>query len=131
MSRSHGLRFLAFSMAGAVATGVHYAVLVAGVRLAGQNPVRASVLGAACGAVVSYLLNYHLSFRSSADHRNAAARFIAMAGLGFALNYAFMYFLTNTCGTHYLVAQMLATLLVLGVNYLLSAHWVFSRRQTG
>lgn len=129
MSR-HGLRFLAFSMAGAGATGAHYAVLVAGVQLAGFAPLHASVFGAACGALVSYLLNYHLTFRSTAAHRSAAARFIAMAGLGFALNYALMYMFTVAFRIHYLAAQAATTLLVLGVNYLLSARWVFTGGRT-
>ena len=85
--------------------------------------------GAALGAICNYVLNYHFNFRSTRRHREALPRFLAMAGIGIALN-GFIVAALSKAGLHYLLAQATATVLVLSMNFLVSRTWIFVNRNT-
>ena len=121
-------RFLLFSLFGAAATAVHYTILMLGVQALDADPVVASTCGAVFGALVSYVLNYHVTFCATAAHRVVLARFLGMVVLGLALNMLCMHALVDVLNTYYMAAQVLTTLLVLVSNYLISAKWVFMER---
>ncbi|MDW7710843.1 MAG: GtrA family protein [Deferrisomatales bacterium] len=116
-------QFLVFSAVGTVGTAVHFAVLVGLVQAARTNPVPASVAGFVVGALVNYLLNYHVTFRSRKRHGGALVRFftVALAGLGW--NTVIMFVATRWA--HYLLSQMLATAAVLVWNFLCNRFWTF------
>lgn len=117
-------QFLSFATVGAFSTATHYATLIAGVSL-GVDPVAASALGWTIGAVASYLLNYHLTFRSPLGHRQAAPRFALVAAIGLLLNTLLMAVQVGPLGLHYLVAQTIATGTILCCNFVLSRTWAF------
>lgn len=119
-------RFLLFSLVGGAATAAHYAVLLVFVHVLAADPVRASALGAGCGALVSYVLNYHVTFCATAAHQRVLPRFFVMVTIGFALNFLLMLAFVDMLGLHYLLAQVVTTLLVLAVNYAISVQWVFA-----
>ena len=121
-------QFLSFATVGACGTVTHYATLIAGVSL-GLDPVTASALGWSLGAVVNYLLNYHLTFRSRLAHRQAAPRFALIAAIGLLLNTLLMAVQIGPLGVHYLVAQVFATGIILCFNFLLSRSWAFRESQ--
>lgn len=123
--RAQARRFLAFAAVGAAAAVVHYAVLVALVELSGIAPVPGSVMGFLSGAVVSYFLNYHLTFHSSKRHREALSKFLTVAGSGFVLNGLLMTLLVNVLDVPYLLAQMAVTGLLLFWHYALNVIWTF------
>lgn len=118
-------RFTAYATVGVVGTAAQYLVLIVLVQAMAAAPVPASLAGYVAGAVVNYWLNHRLTFRSKAPHGRAAPRFLAVAGLGFVLNAGIMQLLVNAAGLHYLASQLVATGLVLVVNYLANAHWSF------
>ena len=118
-------QFLSFAAVGAVGTAAHYATLIAGVTL-GLGPVIASALGCTVGAAVNYVLNYHVTFRSSLAHTQSAPRFAAIAAASLLLNTLLMAVGVDQLGLHYLVAQILATGIVLCSNFALSRFWAFS-----
>jgi putative flippase GtrA len=117
-------QFLSFATVGACNTATHYATLIAGVAL-GIDPVSASALGWSLGAVVSYSLNYHLTFRSRLAHRQAAPRFALVAAIGLLLNTLLMAVQIGPLGMNYLVAQVVATGTILCCNFVLSRSWAF------
>jgi putative flippase GtrA len=119
-------QFLAFAAVGACGTVTHYATLIAGVSL-GIDPVAASALGWTLGAVVNYSLNYRFTFRSGLSHREAAPRFAVVAAIGLLLNTLLMATFIRM-GLHYLIAQVIATGVVLCCNFLLSRVWAFRER---
>ena len=111
-----------------MATAVHYAVLLALVELAGMPPAPSAVMGALCGAVAAYAINRSITFTSStASHQQALPRFMLIAAAGAALNGALVWVGNHWLGWHYLVAQALATVLVLGLTYRLNRSWTFAR----
>ena len=120
--------FLRYFLAGGMATAVHYAVLLALVELAGMPPAPSAVIGALCGAVAAYAINRSITFTAStASHQQALPRFMLIAAAGAALNGVLVWGGVQWLAWHYLVAQALATVLVLGLTYRLNRSWTFAR----
>ncbi|RME64725.1 MAG: GtrA family protein [Alphaproteobacteria bacterium] len=122
-------RFGKFAGVGAVATLVHYALLVACVELAAWNPVSASVAGYIAGALVNYLVNFYLTFAGRTRHGRAALRFCAVVLVGLALNAALMAVLTPLLAPYYVLAQIITTGGVLASNFILNDIWSFKRTE--
>src|SRR4051812_9397135 len=117
--------FIMFGFVGAIATATHFACLALLVEGRLLDPVPASCLGAAAGAVVSYCLNYRFTFRSSQQHRVAIPRFVITAAIAFALNGAILAAIMWASTLHYLAAQALTTLAVMTVTYATARWWIF------
>jgi putative flippase GtrA len=117
-------RFLSYTGIGAIATALHYAVLVACVEAAGWPAYLGSGVGAVAGAQLAYAGNRHFTF----GHRGAIAaswpRFMATALVGALLGMAIVA-LGVRLGVHYLIAQMLATLASLVLTFAINRAWTF------
>lgn len=118
-------QFLAFSAVGAVGTAFHYATLVALVELLDFSPLAATTFGFLVGATVNYTLNYRLTFRSRARHADTLPRFFVVGLAGACLNAAIMAAGVRWAALPYLVVQLIATALVLGVNFAGARLWAF------
>ncbi len=117
-------RFVRYTTVGAIATALHYALLVLGVEGFGWPAYAASGFGAVVGAQVAYAGNRWLTFA----HRGAVGaswpRFQATALLGAALGMAIVA-LGVALGLHYLIAQGLATLTSLVLTFAINRAWTF------
>lgn len=122
------MTFFWYALAGGAATAVHYAVLLVLVEVFGLSPApAAAACGALSGAFVSYLINRQLTFSgTSARHQQALPRFLLIAVVGAALNGALVWAGVHLLAWHYLAAQALATVLVLGLTYRLNRSWTFA-----
>lgn len=119
--------FARYTLAGGIATAVHYAVLLALVEVLHLPPAPAAAIGALCGAAVAYVGNRRFTFTdTTAAHSRALPRFLLVAVVGAALNGLIVWVGNNVLGWHYLFAQALATLLVLFLTYRLNRHWTFA-----
>ena len=118
-------QFLRFATVGGIATAIHYLILVVLVQAANMNAVWASTIGFIISAVCNYLLNYRFTFRSNVEHRLAVIKFFIVAGVGLILNSLTMLILTEYMGVHYLLAQVLATGIVLLWNFTGNRLWTF------
>nr|WP_116603984.1 GtrA family protein [uncultured Albidiferax sp.] len=123
-------QFLRFVNSGAIGTAVHYTLLWLLVNQWAVQPVWASTAGAVAGAATIYGLNYVWTFASDLPHRRTLPRFIAIALTSMLLNLAIMYALTKGLQLHYLLAQVVATGVCLGLNYLASRYWAFKPTTT-
>ncbi len=122
------MQFFWYTVAGGIATAVHYAVLIALVELLGYPAAPSAAFGTLCGAAVSYLLNRRITFAfSSAGHGQALPRFMAIALLGALLNGLLVWLGVQQLGWHYLLAQALATVLVMGLTFRLNRLWTFAQ----
>jgi putative flippase GtrA len=120
-------RFLVFSAVGVVGTVAHYLVLVLLHEFLGIGPVIASALGFIVGALVNYLLNYHVTFQSNASHGAAAPRFYTIATVGFLLNVVVMWLMSQHFKIHYIGSQLVATGLVLAWGFAGNSVWTFGK----
>lgn len=124
MKPSASVALLRYGAVGAIATAVHYALLALGVELAALPAWLASGLGAVGGAQVAFVGNRRFTF----GHRGAPAapwlkfQLTALFGALFGMG---VVGLGVHAGWHYLAAQVLATLLVVGVTFLINRHWTF------
>jgi putative flippase GtrA len=118
-------RFLAFSLVGAFATGLHYLLLVFLVELIGISPIVSSATAFCFSAACNYLCNYHFTFRSGKKHVNAATKFAVVALLGLALNTVVISAVLKLYNPHYLWAQAWATGTVLIWTFSANSFWTF------
>jgi putative flippase GtrA len=117
-------QFIKFAAIGALGTICHYILLIVMVSKFGQSPVLATSCGALLGAIINYVLNRSLTFRSSRKHREALPRFLLLATIGLVLNGLIMASLIDL-GMFYLMAQLIATGFILLFNYFVSRVWIF------
>ena len=126
--RAHLRGLSRYTLAGGVATASHILLMGVLIEAGGWPPGLASMAGAALGAVVGYGLNRAGTFAGhDVPHRQALARFLAVAGVGALLNGALVWASTASLGWHWLAAQAAATLIVLLAGYSANRHWSFSR----
>lgn len=123
--RSLSIAFVRFSGVGAIATVVHFGVLTLLVEAQMAAPLAASLVGFVSGAMVAYMMNYYLTFGSELPHRYTLWRFLVVAWGGMLLNMALMAIMLNLAGAHYLLAQVMATAVVLLWNFLMNLVWTF------
>ncbi len=118
-------QFLRYAGAGAAGTALHYAILVALVQLTAIGAVVASTVGAIAGALVNYRLNHQFTFASDKAHGHALPRFAVVAVAGIALNAIALAVMLAFVTSHYLVAQVAATGIVLIAGFLANRAWTF------
>jgi putative flippase GtrA len=119
------LALVRYTLIGAIATAVHYVVLVALVEGLNVSPSPSAMLGATCGALVAYIGNREFTFASSALHRIALPRFLVIAAIGAVLSGGMVWIGTVILAWYYLVAQLLATILIVFLTYQLNRLWTF------
>ena len=118
-------QFIKFAGVGVVGTVAQYLTLFLLVQFAGVYPVAASTAGFVLGAFVNYSLNYIYTFRSSKSHFEAMPKFFTVAAVGLFLNGLIMQFFISYFALPYIVAQLIATALVLLWNFAANRMWTF------
>ncbi len=118
-------QFSSFVIVGAIATAVHYALLIGLVEMIEVSAVPAALAGYCAGGTVSYALTRHHVFRSTRPHEEAATRFAIVAIAGFGLTYLFMSLFVQKAGIPYLLAQIVTTGIVLIWNFVAHKLWTF------
>ena len=123
-------QFFLYAGIGAIGTVGHYATLIFLVQVLHTNPVFATTIGFIIGALINYLLNYRITFNSNKRHREALTKFFSVAGLGAIINGLIMSAGINMVDTHYLVIQVIATCIVLALNFMANKYWTFADKQS-
>jgi putative flippase GtrA len=118
-------RFLRYAGVGAVATAVHYAVLVGLVEGPGLAPSFAAAIGAWIGAQVAFAGNAWFTFGGAPRTFGAWLRFQITAVVGAAISFAIVAAGVRA-GVHYLIAQVVATAVALFATYEINRRWSFA-----
>lgn len=114
-----------FLLVGGLATALHYCILFLLVHWSGFGAVFASSIGFAISAIFNYGLNRNFTFRSDATHGKAFPRFLAVALCGGGINAALIALLTIPFSVHYMLAQVVATIVTLVWNFIVNRLWTF------
>lgn len=122
-------QFLGFAGVGVIGTAGHYATLIALVQLVGVKPLFGSIAGFVVGAIFNYFLSYLFIFGSCKRHSEALTKFLAVATVGAGINALVVWFGIEVIMWHYLVAQVVATMIVLVWNFTINKLWTFSLRR--
>jgi len=75
-------QFFTFAGIGAIGTAGHYATLILLVQAMNVSPVFATTTGFVIGALINYLLNYRITFKSNKQHRETITKFFSVAAMG-------------------------------------------------
>jgi putative flippase GtrA len=115
-------KFLGSGFAG---TMFHYAILLVLVNTHHLSPVTASSIGMFAGAVIVYVLNYHITFCSSKNHIKALTRFIPMVMTGFIINGLILTGAMEYLSMPLIISQILATFGQFLFGFCISKTWIF------
>jgi putative flippase GtrA len=124
-------QFSSFVVVGCIATGVHYALLIGLVEIAGISAVAAALVGYGAGGTVSYGLNRRHTFRTKLPHEAAVSRFTLVGAVGFGLTYIFMSLFVRAAGSPYLPAQVATTGIVMFWSFAAHRLWTFPADRDG
>lgn len=122
---SAGRDFVRYAAVGSIGTVAHYGLLVVLASALGVPPYLAAAAGFVLGALVNYLLNHRLTFRSRRPHREALPRFLLVAAAGLLFTTALMAAATAWLRLPYLPAQMATTVLLLLLTFAGNRRWTF------
>lgn len=114
-----------FLLVGIGATLLQYGLLILFVEWLDIAAVPASALSYGLSALANYFLNYYVTFTSRAPHLGALAKFAVVASLALGLNTGIMYLAVSLLNSHYIPAQLMATLVVLVWNFLAHKYWTY------
>ena len=116
--------FMRYTAVGACATAMHYLVLVLCVEQGWLPAWAASGLGAIVGAQVAYAGNRWFTFAYRGEVGRSWLRFQGTAAFGAVLGMAVVAGAV-AMGLHYLLAQIVATGLILALTYAINRAWTF------
>jgi putative flippase GtrA len=119
--------WLRYAAVGVVATAAHYLLLWTAVERGHWPPPLAAGAGAALGAQIAFVGNRWFTFVHRGPWLPAWWRFQATALLGGATSMGVVA-LGGVVGLHYLLAQVVATLLAMALTYAVNRHWAFGHR---
>ncbi len=123
-------QFFIYAGIGAIGTVGHYATLILLVQVIHTGPVIATTIGFVIGAIINYLLNYRITFNSNKRHRETLTKFFSVAGLSAVINTVIMLAGINVFDAHYLIVQLIATCIVLVLNFITNKYWTFADKQS-
>lgn len=115
-----------YTLVGAAATALHYALLALLVEAFGWAAWLASGAGAVAGAQLAFFGNRRFTFAHDGTKGAAWLRFQGTAALGALIGMAVVAWGVHA-GWHYLSAQVVATLTSLFVTFAVNRHWTFKR----
>jgi len=118
--------FIKYCTAGGFATIVHYALFLIVIKAMAWPAWQATLLAASVGALVAYMLNYHFTFLSSAKHATLLPKFLVVAGLGVIIQTLIVAIFSNYWHVHYLISQIIATIIGLVLTFLINRFWTFA-----
>lgn len=115
-----------FAAVGALGTLLHYVVLLMLVSGFGVAPASAAMVGALCGGLCNYYLNHRFTFPGARQHKASLPKFASMVVLGVLLNGLIVKTLT-AAGINYMLAQVVATMVILLLNFFIAKTWIFNK----
>ncbi len=116
--------FFRYGLIGAIATTVHYLVLILCVEAFHWPAYLGSGIGAVVGAQVAFFGNRTFTFNHSGALNSAWVKFQTTALLGALVGMAIVA-ITVKVGWHYLLGQVLATLTSLVLTFAVNRAWTF------
>jgi putative flippase GtrA len=122
-------QFAKYGIVGVLNTVIGFGLYVIFVKLGGIHYLLASALGYAIGAINSYMLNRHWTFRAGhISHLSSAPRFALVQGFAIAGNLGLLYLFVHVAGVEKIAAQAVATVIVLSITFVVNRLWSFAHR---
>lgn len=124
----HFLKTLSrYLISGGLATLLHWGTMAWLISVA-ISANTATALGALTGALLNYLLQFHFTFRSTQAHSDAIPRYLLITSLNWCVNNALFAGLRGFTPLGVPVAQLITTLFVMVLNFIMYRRFVFNER---
>jgi len=108
-----------FVVNGAISFLVDYGILYALTEFCGVNYLLSSAISFCASVAVNYVICVKWVFEGAKNtNSRAKAVFIGSSVVGLLLNQLFMWLFVEKCGIYYMLAKVIATLLVMIWNYI-------------
>jgi putative flippase GtrA len=117
-----------FLLSGGSATLLHYSVMAFLIFLS-TDPVYATAIGALCGAVFNYALQYHYTFKSRNSHLYTISIYSVAAGVALLSNSLLFILFYDFLHRGVLLSQLITTAIVTIQNYLIYKYVIFSSKE--
>jgi len=118
-------QFIRFFFTGGLATALQYGVFWIGIEKLAWPAARASGLGYLAGSILSYLINYFITFRSTRSHLQALPYFYLTVAVGWCITTGIMALTVDILKWNQWLCQILATVLMLVLNFAASRSLIF------
>ena len=119
-------QFVKYGLVGVSNTIVQFVVYSVGVTI-GIDYLLSLVIGYLAGALNSYILNRHWTFRAGhIAHTTAGSRFALVTGGAIAVNLALLYLFVHHLGIAKIPAQAILVVPVLAVTFPINRWWSFA-----
>ena len=114
-----------YLVSGGTAALVHFAILTALVEWFSTQPLVATSIGFVIGSLVNYMLQYHWTFEADGQHHIILSRYTAVTIMTMSINSALFWTFTEQFQLYYLLAQLIATCMMVVVNFVINKHYTF------
>lgn len=121
--RAELTRVLRFGLVGLASTALYMGLFA--LLLLIMPPVPASVLAYAISAVANFVVQSRFTFRAPL-HAAGAVRFICMHLFCMGVNSSLLWIATSPLQLPPIPSQLVITLFVAGLSYLISKYWVYA-----
>jgi putative flippase GtrA len=117
-------KFIKYSVVGCISVLIYFLSVFVLVELFDKDPIFGSTLSFIIMTFISFLLNKKYTFGSDYSY-NQLLRFLVVSAIGFTLNFGIMYLVVNVLSLHYSIGELLTTLIIPIINFILNNYWTF------
>lgn len=117
--------FIKYTISGGLAATVHFLILIALVEKATVDPTLASAFGFCMAVIVNYKMQYHWTFKSAGPHKTIFTRYVLITFFMLGVNTLIFWILYEIQGLIYLLAQAIATGIVMFMNFAINKNYTF------
>jgi putative flippase GtrA len=123
-------KLLRYLISGGTAALVNFATLFALVQFMHVHYLPASILAFVVSIAVSFAMQKFWTFRDKLTHdiHMQFSRYVVVISSSLLINTVVVYLLVETLHTWYLLAQVIATVIVAVINFFAYRHFVFEER---
>lgn len=119
--------FLRYCGAGLLTALTDNIVFIFAYMLSG-NMITSQVLSRSCGAFVSFILGFHVVFRSNVNPVYALSKFILLVFLFGFISYGFIQFLNQSWGINIYISKLLAELTLFVASFSIQRNFIFKQK---
>ena len=115
-----------YLISGGVAAVIHFVILTGLVEIFDTNATLATSIGFIVGSVANYSLQYHWTFSADGPHHIMFTRYALVTLTTMSINAGLFWLFTQQFGLFYLYSQLIATGLMVFVNFQVNKHFTFA-----
>jgi len=130
INKELSVKFIKYSFVGCLSTLTYFLSVFVLVEFIKYDPLYASALSFIFMTLISYLLNRRFTFGSTFSTKTLL-RFLAVSLIGFILNFIIMFFIIKGLSLHYFFGELVTTLVIPVINFLLNNYWTFNIESEG